>query len=280
MPMEIGIHLSKAESPQTPEEISAMQSIPYQNLIGTLNHTAVMTRSDILKAVQSVAQFSSNPRMRHWNTALCIIINLNTMKAWALTLGSKIESKTPTFIAYSDADHANHLDHGYSISSYEILNVTQDSIGGVHAWCLMKQTLTALSTHKAEYIESVNTSHKVIWQCKLFLELRFVQKLRMCFFTNNNSALWMIDSPDQVINCTKHIHYNYHWIKEVAHKHIILLEHIPSEFNTADPFTKAFHAPQHKWLCRMLSIGPQNNACWRGVLRWNSIHTTHKHHVI
>ena len=42
-PMEMGTHLSQAGSPQTSEEINVMCSIPYQNLIGTLNHTAVMT---------------------------------------------------------------------------------------------------------------------------------------------------------------------------------------------------------------------------------------------
>ena len=42
-PMEMGTHLSQAESPQTSKEINAMHSIPYQNLIGTLNHTTVTT---------------------------------------------------------------------------------------------------------------------------------------------------------------------------------------------------------------------------------------------
>ena len=103
--MEMGTRLSQADSPWTSEEISAMHSIPYQNLVGTLNHAAVMTQPDISKAVQSVAQFSSNPRVRHWNAALCIVKYLNTTKDWVLTLGGKLESKTPTFITYSDADH-------------------------------------------------------------------------------------------------------------------------------------------------------------------------------
>ena len=148
-----------------------------------------MTQPDLSKVVQSVAQFSSNPGMKHWNMAINIVEYLNMMNDWVLILGGKLQSKTPTFIAYSDADHANHPDHGCSISSYRVLNVTQDGIGGVHAWCLKKQTSTALSTHEAEYITSVNTSCKVVWQHKLYLELRFVQNLRTCFFTNNNSAL-------------------------------------------------------------------------------------------
>lgn len=262
MPMEEGTYLSQVEFCLKNLKRSVLCApFPTRTSLATLNHTAVMTWPDISKVVQPVAQFSSNPGMRHWNTALCIVKYLNTMKDWVLNLGSKLESKIPTFIAYSDVNHANHPDHGWSISGYGILNVTCNGIGGVHAWCSRKQTSTALSTHEAEYISSVNTSHKVVWQHKLYSELGFVQRAWIHFFTNNNSALKTINSPDQVTNCTKHIHYNYHWIKEVACKHVILLEHVPSELSAADIFTKAFHAPWHKEFCRMLGMRPWNNAC-------------------
>ena len=113
---------------------------------------------------------------------------------------------------------------------------------------------------KTEYIVSMNTGCEVVWQHKLYLELRFVQKLGTCFLTDNNLALQMIDTPDQVTNHTKHIHYNYHWTKEEACKCMILLEHVPSKLNTVDIFTKGFHAPLHDELCRMLDIGPWNDA--------------------
>lgn len=260
-PMEMGTRLSQADSPQTPKEISAMRSIPYQNLVGTLNHAAVMTQPDISKAVQSVAQFSSNPGSKHWNAALRIVKYLNTTKDWVLTLGGKLDSKIPTFIAYSDADHANHADHGQSISGYGILNVTCDGIGGVHSWCSKKQTSTALSTHEAEYISSVNTGREVVWEREFYSELGFVQKLGTRFLTDNNSALRTINSPDQITNRTKHIHYNYHWIKDEAQKQIILPEHVSSELNAADIFTKGFHASRHNELCRVLGVGPRDDAC-------------------
>ena len=61
-------------------ELNAMRSIPYQNLVGSLNHLAVMTRPDIAKAVQTVSQFSSNPGMKHWNATLRIVKYLCTTK--------------------------------------------------------------------------------------------------------------------------------------------------------------------------------------------------------
>ena len=142
--MKIGTCLSKMYSPLTADTISTMCLIPYQNHVGTLNHAAMMTHPHISKTAQSVAQFSSNPEMKHWNAVLCIVKYLNTTKDWVLTLGGKLDSKILTFIMYSDADHANHADHGCSISGYRILNVTDDGIGGVHSWCSKKQTSMAL----------------------------------------------------------------------------------------------------------------------------------------
>ena len=197
-------------------ELNAMWSIPYQNLVGSLNHLAVMMCPDIAKAVQTVSQFLSNPGMKHWNATLCIVKYLCTTKDWALTLGRKLESKVPRFIAYSDVDHANHADHGRSISGYAILNITRDGIGGVHSWCSKKQTSTTLSTHESEYLASVNTGHKVVWEHEFYSELGFTQRQGTHFLTDNNSTLCTISSPDQVTNRTKHIHSSYHWIKEEA----------------------------------------------------------------
>ena len=81
-----------------------------------------------------------------------------------------------------------------------------------------KQTATVLSTYKVKYLTGVNTGHEVVWECELYSELGFVQKLRTCFLTDNTFALQIIDSPNQVTNHTKHIHFSYHWIKKFKNK--------------------------------------------------------------
>ena len=121
-----------------PKYVRTMHSIPHQNLVDTLNHTAVITQPNIPKAVQLVAQFSLNAGLKHWDAALHIVKYFNTTKDWVLTLGRQLDSKVPIFIAYSDTDHADHADHGRSISGYGILNVTQDGIGGVHTFLVLK----------------------------------------------------------------------------------------------------------------------------------------------
>ena len=72
-PIEMGTCLNLSQCPSTPDEISQMCLKPYQAAVGSLNHAAVMTHPDIAKAVQTVAQFSSNPGKHHWDAVICII---------------------------------------------------------------------------------------------------------------------------------------------------------------------------------------------------------------
>ena len=69
-----------------------------------------MTHPDIAKAVQTVAQFSSNPGKHHWDAVICIIRYLKTTQNWVLTLGGKLAAIE--ILGYCDADHANSPDHG------------------------------------------------------------------------------------------------------------------------------------------------------------------------
>ena len=64
----------------------------------------------------------------------------------------------------------------------------------------------------------------------------------------------MIETPDQVTNCTKHINIAYHWIREEVQKQNIVPDYVPLEQNISDIFTKGFHAPCHKGLARALGM--------------------------
>ncbi|TFY78105.1 hypothetical protein EWM64_g5909 [Hericium alpestre] len=65
-PMEPGLQLSKAMSPQTPQEREEMESIPYISAVGSLLYLAGGTCPDIAYAVGVLCRFTSNPGMAHW----------------------------------------------------------------------------------------------------------------------------------------------------------------------------------------------------------------------
>jgi hypothetical protein len=64
--MEVGLKLSKEDSPQTKEEKTKIVNIHYLNVVDNLMHTMVNTRLDIAYVVRLVAQYLSNPGEKHW----------------------------------------------------------------------------------------------------------------------------------------------------------------------------------------------------------------------
>jgi hypothetical protein len=168
--MVMGTRLTKAQCPSTSGETAEMRSKPYQAAVGSLNHAAVMTHPDIAKAVQTVAQFSSNPGKHHWDAVICIIRYLKTTLNWVLTLGGK--SVAIELLGYCDADHANSLDHKRSISGYAMV------LGnGCFSWSSKKQTATALSTGEAEYYAATHAGREVLWLRQLLMEIGFAPKI-------------------------------------------------------------------------------------------------------
>ena len=152
----MGTHINLSQCPSTSDEISQMHLKPYQAAVGSLNHAAVMTCPDIANAVQTVAQFSSNPGKHYWYAVISIIRYLKTTGNWVLALGGK--SAAIKILGYCDADHANSPDHGRSISGYAMM------LGnGCFSWSSKKQIATALSAGEAEYYATVHTGREVNW---------------------------------------------------------------------------------------------------------------------
>jgi hypothetical protein len=203
----MGTHLDFSQCPSTLDEISQMHLKPYQAAVGSLNHAAVMICPDIAKAVQTVAQFSSNPGKHHWDAVIHIIRYLKTTRNWVLTLGDK--SATIEVLGYCNADHANSPDHGHSISRYAMM------LGnGCFSCSSKKQTATALSTGEAEYYATVHAGCEVNWVQQLLAELGFLPRTATTLHIDNTSSIHMIETPNQLTNRTNHINIAYHWICE------------------------------------------------------------------
>ena len=64
--MDPNIQLSHTQTPKSIMEIARMKHIPYRVAVGSLIHLAVGTRPDIAFAVSTVAQFSTDPGLLHW----------------------------------------------------------------------------------------------------------------------------------------------------------------------------------------------------------------------
>ena len=65
LPFRHGIHLSKEQSPKTPEQKERMSRIPYASAVGSLMYAMLCTRPDICYAVGVVSRYQSDPGEEH-----------------------------------------------------------------------------------------------------------------------------------------------------------------------------------------------------------------------
>jgi hypothetical protein len=123
-----------------------------------------------------------------------------------------------------------------------------------------KQIATALFTGEAEYYTTTHAGHEILWLWQLFAEISFAPSIGTTLHVDNTSSIHMIETPDQVTSCTKHINIVYHWICEEVLKQTITLVYVPSDQNISNIFTEGFHVPHYKELACMLGMVPGADA--------------------
>ena len=117
----------------------------YSQAIRLLLYAAIATQPDISYAVQTLSQYSVNPRPEHWTA----VKRIKRTKDHTLTFGGDNVKWGNKFTAFMDAYWVSNNDCR-SISGYAFLLG-----GGVILWSLKKQSLITLSTtlHKQRVTE-------------------------------------------------------------------------------------------------------------------------------
>jgi hypothetical protein len=110
----------------------------------------------------------------------------------------------------------------------------------------------SLSTAQAEYIAAGSSCTQLMW-IKQMLEEYEVRQDVMTLFCDNMSAINISKNPVQHSR-TKHIDIRHHFIRELVEDKIISLEHVATEKQLADIFTKALDANQFERLRGELGI--------------------------
>ena len=110
----------------------------------------------------------------------------------------------------------------------------------------------SLSTAEAEYIAAGSSCTQLMW-IKQMLEEYEVRQDVMTLFCDNMSAINISKNPVQHSR-TKHIDIRHHFIRELVEDKVISLEHVATEKQLADIFTKALDANQFERLRGELGI--------------------------
>ena len=99
-----------------------------------------------------------------------------------------------------------------------------------------------------------DTAKSVAWLHTLLKELWLITNESINLCVDNLSAITLVNLIDSVNKCSKHIEIHYHWIHSTVCKGIILIFHIPSEFNFLDILTKSLDFNSHTHLTSSLGL--------------------------
>ena len=244
-PMDPDVKLDyKPEEEEEPETNDATYS--YSTLIGSLMYLAISTRPDISFAVNRLAQFTRNPKPRHWTAVKRVFRYLKGTRTHGICYGGPYgDDEGINF--YSDADWASSADRK-SISGHVVTIA-----GGAVAWGAKKQNNVALSTAEAEYLAAVQTAKQVIWFSSLFSELSYSMPDTPTIFCDNQAAISISHHPEHHSK-TKHIDIACHFLRDMVQKKKIQLKYISTKENIADIFTKGLSRSGHEDLTTKMGV--------------------------
>ena len=230
VPLNPTVKYSSKMCPKSVEEKEIMAEKPYNELLGSLQFIANLTRPDIAYSVNLLSRYKSNPGNQHWEGAKHIVRYLKgTYDQGIIYDGSR--SGASNLIAYSDADWAGDQDDRKSTSGYIMM-----IYGGPISWASRKQECNALSTLESEYIAIAAAVQEIKWLRQLLKSLNGQEK-KIQLWVDNQGAIQFVRSTE-FHRRTKHIDNKWNFVKEEVQCGNIELNYVPSKEQLADLLTK------------------------------------------
>jgi hypothetical protein len=215
----------------------------YRSMIGSLLYLTA-SRPDIAFAVGVCARYQADPKVSHINQVKRILKYVNGTCDYGLLYSHGCD---PILSGYCDADWAGSADDRKSTSGgcFFLGN-------NLISWFSKKQNCVSLSTAEAEYIAAGSSCSQLVWMKQMLTEYNVTQDV-MTLYCDNLSAINISKNPIQHSR-TKHIDIRHHFIRDLVEDKVIALEHVATELQLADIFTKALDANQFENLRGKLGI--------------------------
>ena len=242
-PFDTQVQLTLEQAPADVAEFAVMHDVPYHEAVGTLNWVALATRPDIAFAVLTVARFSVNPGMAHWNAVKCVFRYLAGTRDLWLTYGEAQQA----LVGYADADGSMSEDC-HAITGFTFL-----IDGGAVSWSSKKQEIVSLSTTESKYMAATHGMKEGLWLQSLLAEIFEPFTDTTMLFLDNQSAI-VLTRDHQYHARTKHIDVHYHFIHWVVENGSLRLVYCPTADMIVDMLTKALPLPKVKHFAECLGL--------------------------
>ena len=216
----------------------------YQKLIGKLLYLS-HTRPDICFTVNVLSQFMHSPHNSHFQAANRVLRYLKGTTGLGLTYRKvgKID-----LILYTDSNFAGSRVDYWSITGYCTF------LGGnLVTWRSKKQNLISKSNTKAEFRAMSKGIDEVMWIRNLLDELQIPYLKPINIRCDNKSAISIARDPiyhDRM----KHVNIDCFYIQNYLEQGILKTDHVPSEEQCADIFTKGLSTKVMRHLISKLGM--------------------------
>ena len=188
----------------------------------------IASRPDLCLSVGICARCQACPKESHMNTVKRIIKYVKGTLDFSLHYSFETNMNLAGFC---DAEWAGCLDDRHSTSGgcFFVGN-------NLVAWHRKKQNCVSLSTAEAEYIALGSCCTQLLWMRQMLVDYGIISD-PMLVHCDNMSAINLSKNPVQHSR-TKHVDIRHHFVRELVEMKIVILEHVPTERQLADLFTK------------------------------------------
>ncbi|KAJ9520604.1 hypothetical protein QJQ45_007493 [Haematococcus lacustris] len=202
----------------------------FAEVIGSLQHLAVVSRPDISHAVGVLAKFMAAPTKEHWRVLRGVLRYVADTAAMGLMYGA-----SAGLVGFCDADFAGDTDTRRSTTGHVFM-----LHGGAVSWSSRRQPTVAASTTESEYMACSAAGKEGLWLRGVLADLSLgsavVQPVTiMC---DNEAALTLVKHPIASAR-SKHIDVLHHFVRERVARGELVFKFCGSAANVADVFTKA-----------------------------------------
>jgi hypothetical protein len=125
------------------------------------------------------------------------------------------------------------------------------------SWSSKKQNSIALSTAEAEYVAAGACCAQLLWMKQTLRDFGCEQS-KIPLLCDNEGAIKLADNPVNHSR-TKHIDIRHHFLRDHQSKGDIVVQHVRTEFQLADIFTKPLDESRFCALRRELNIVDSRN---------------------
>uniref|UniRef100_A0ABD2WT57 Integrase catalytic domain-containing protein n=1 Tax=Trichogramma kaykai TaxID=54128 RepID=A0ABD2WT57_9HYME len=228
----------------TGENDTLDEKIPYRSAVGSLMYLCCATSPDIAFAVSRAARALSSPTHQDWIAVKRIFRYIKG----TIDFGLCYTSSTKGLCAYTDADYAGDLKTRRSTNGFVAM------IGhAAVSWTSQLQKSVALSTTEAEFVAASEGAKELVWLNRLMSEINSQEKHTPTLFVDNASAIKLVKNHE-FHKRTKHIEVRYYYIRELYLKGDIRLEHVCSEEQLGDMFTKPLTSVKFNNMCSNIGL--------------------------